>query len=149
MFANASCLVVGVGVRKMDIWPMLISLLIVFGRGLLLGKLFLVEVHSSVNLDMMGLIMEVALACCVYLRFRCVIVCRGECPWRSWGPGLFHEVLGVLILTEFLMASHRHHSRLPPSSYHLALFSGLCFLTQRYPMSFGLILITAKHLKRS
>ena len=46
-------------VVKVDVRPILVSLLVVFGRGWLLGKLFLVKVHSLVNLDMMGLIMEV------------------------------------------------------------------------------------------
>ena len=46
-------------VVKVDVRPILVSLLVVVGRGWLLGKLFLVAVHSSVNLDMMGRIMEV------------------------------------------------------------------------------------------
>lgn len=95
------------------------SLSFVFGRGMLLGNSFLVEVCSSIILDIndnlfdMGGEMKVALAVCLRFCSRDRLL-RGECPRRSWGPGLFDEV-GVLILAEFLMASHRHHSWLPPS----------------------------------
>ena len=109
-------------VVKVDVRPILVSLLVVFGRGWLLGKLFLVEVHSLVNLDMMGRIMEVC-------RSRDRLSRRVPLAWL----GSRVLVVGERV-RRFLMASHRHHSWLPLSSCRLALSPlGLVFVTQLCP----------------